>query len=208
MSTRNASGNVLVYILLFTGLLAALTFAITKTGRDSAGVIREKKLIDASLLVQYATGISTAMGQMMANGTDPESIDFVDPADGSFNTPPLTAKIFHPQGGGVGYEENAGSLAAFVYSKNAEIEDVGLAGAPEFLFVAGVDSEACKMLNLHHTGSSSIPSMSSSEFNDLLAGNAATIDAAACASCVGQKFLCVQKSGGSTMLYYHVLLEQ
>lgn len=208
MMAKNSSGNVLIYILLFTGLLAALTFAITKTGRDSSGVVREKKLIDATLVVQYASSLSAAVGQMMSRGIDPEDIDFVGPGDGAFDTPPNDAKIFHSGGGAVGYEENAAGMADFVYSKNTEIEDIGLSGAPEFLFVAQIDVETCKMLNLHHTGTDAISSISSGNFDDLLDGTAVTLDAAACAACAGKKFLCVKDTGSGRWLYYHVLLDQ
>lgn len=203
------AGNVLAYILLFTGLLVALTYAVTKTGRDTAGVVREKQLIDASLLVQYGTSMADAIRQMMVRGIDPVAISFIDPGDGAFNTPPDTAKVFHPGGGNVGYETNVDGLAAFVYSANSEIENVGIAGAKDILFVAEVKAtDTCKMINQRHTGSDTIPTLSNAVFNALLAGTATTVNAAACASCVGRKFLCVKNATNGRILYYHVLLDQ
>lgn len=99
----NQRGNILFLILLAVVLFAALSYAVTSStqggGADASSEIAE---LEAARQADYITLIqNTALRLEMVQGCS--SIDYTPPED---QTPgDKSCHMFHPDGGGVGYQE-------------------------------------------------------------------------------------------------------
>jgi hypothetical protein len=102
---QNDHGNVLFLILIAVALFAALSYAITQSNpTEGASAGREANLVAGAAVIQYSADIATAITRMILGGVSADDLDMVSPGEASFNTPPFTAKVFHPNGGGVVYQ--------------------------------------------------------------------------------------------------------
>jgi len=112
----NQKGNALFLILIAVALFAALSYAVTQSGRSGGGVDKEQAIIGASQLTQYASQISQSIQRLKLLGgcTDNEismwhdsngdSIE--DTNDDYYNaTSPIdhSCHVFHTDGGAVPY---------------------------------------------------------------------------------------------------------
>ena len=105
-------GNALFLILIAVALFAALSYAITQSGRGGGGIDRETASLQASEIVQYASQIRTSIMRMkLINGCSDTNISFESPETGTLlqNTidpaPDDSCHVFRPDGGGVIYKE-------------------------------------------------------------------------------------------------------
>jgi len=105
VESSKTSGNVLFLILIAVALFAALSYAVTSSSRGgSNNGSTEKEQLQASNILNYQASIKVAIDRMVISGTPVENIDFSRPEDAGFDTAPYTNKLFHPQGGGVAYQ--------------------------------------------------------------------------------------------------------
>ena len=86
-------GNALFLILIAVALFAALSYAVTQSGRGSGSIDREQGLINAAQLTQYPSAIRTAATRLILTGTAATAVDFDATSGGD--------AIFSPTGGGV-----------------------------------------------------------------------------------------------------------
>lgn len=112
---RHEHGNALFLILIAVALFAALSYAVTRSGRDTGNINKETNLIDGAQRIQYAASIEQAVNHLKVIGNcSDEQIDFsgnngtsasingtpytytnaASPADGSCN-------VFSANGGNV-----------------------------------------------------------------------------------------------------------
>lgn len=96
---RAAHGNALFIILIAVALFAALSYAVTQSGRGGGSVNKEQIVIKAANMVQYATNLRTAVQRMVLNGTTAANLDLWTTA---VYTPCTTGAdcIFAAAGGG------------------------------------------------------------------------------------------------------------
>lgn len=105
---NSQSGNVLFYILIAVSLLAALSYAVSQSGRGSiAAVSDEKARLLATEIIEYANAISNATAQLRLRGCTKAQISFENHVTGNANAsapPDKTCHIFELAGGGVTYK--------------------------------------------------------------------------------------------------------
>lgn len=76
MITDNNKGNALFLILIAVALFAALSYAVTQSGRGGGGISRETQMINAAQMVQYVGGLrTTAQRMMITGGTTAATLD-------------------------------------------------------------------------------------------------------------------------------------
>jgi hypothetical protein len=74
---RSQSGNVLFYILIAVGLLAALSYAVSQGNRGGATQISDERAgLYAGEIIEYANILSAAVAQLRLRGVDTASLCF------------------------------------------------------------------------------------------------------------------------------------
>lgn len=100
-------GNALFLILIAVALFAALSYAVTQSGRGGASADKERAVLMAAKIVQYASQVRTAVQRMTLTGTAIADLKFCTTGVTDCN---ITAGnlcttgtdcVFAPEGGGV-----------------------------------------------------------------------------------------------------------
>lgn len=101
--TNSQSGNVLFLILIAVALFAALSYAVTSTGRTNDGGLQtEKQKISKAELDSYTASLNQGkMRLRLINRCS--TIDYTRPEDWAPGD--KTCHMFHPEGGGVVYRD-------------------------------------------------------------------------------------------------------
>lgn len=100
---RQEKGNALFLILIAVALFAALSYAVTQSGRGAGTIDREQNLIEAAKVIQYAGVLRSATTRMLLTGTTVDTFQF-GTNDVSGDVIPCTSGadcLFAPEGGGV-----------------------------------------------------------------------------------------------------------
>ncbi|MCK5555152.1 MAG: hypothetical protein KAI76_02850 [Alphaproteobacteria bacterium] len=92
---RGERGNALFLILIAVALFAALSYAITQSGRGGGTVDKEQALITAASICEYPATLRTAVTRMLITGTAGTGASGID-VDGTT----LTNELFSATGGG------------------------------------------------------------------------------------------------------------
>ena len=217
---REERGNALFLILIAVALFAALSYAVTTSGRGSGTIEREQALITASQITQYPAAIRTAVTRMVITGTQVGNIDFdttPDPAD--------VDDVFGTAGGGVVQQDPpanlGGSATDWTYLPAAGAADgwyitgVGTdtqdTGREVIVALDGIGVSVCGSINrgLGITG------------NILVEATAVNLAAAFTTAGAGdnagsfhsynadpQPFACVRNGAAGNYVYYHAIVEQ
>ena len=160
---RHESGNVLFYVLIAVSLLAALTYAVSQSGRGSVSQIgTEKARLLASGITDYANTIATAFAQIRLRGCTLDKMSFKNPVIAAYDNASAptdeTCDIFELAGGGVTFENPpveaaaSGTPAIHLFTIEAEIEEIGSTcgdeNCTELLIVSGPLLESvCVQIN-------------------------------------------------------------
>ncbi|MCD8562902.1 MAG: hypothetical protein LRY54_02370 [Alphaproteobacteria bacterium] len=102
---HSESGNVLLYILISVVLLAALSYAVTRSISSGGDQMNsERARMAATEILGYANSVANAASQLRLRGCKLAELSF-EGASGTYtnaSTPgDNTCKIFHASGGGV-----------------------------------------------------------------------------------------------------------
>ena len=144
-------GNALFLILIAVALFAALSYAVTNSGRGGGGIDREQSQIEASQILNYASGVRTAVQRMrVARGCSRTELNFENTAmvhpdfwGGSTNTNAPTdgsCDVFGPDGSY--YDENIGAMI----TTDVSVEGVGTASTDLLLYITRADSTEAQAL--------------------------------------------------------------
>jgi hypothetical protein len=223
--TYREQGNALFLILIAVVLFAALAYAITQSNRSGADPSRETNLITSTTVTQYPASLSTAITRMLLRGVSVAQLDFDSPSSGTFNTAPTNLKVFHPNGGGMSFQNvdpntveldsNGAPLGQWAFVRTS-IRDVGLNGSEDGVeddivaVLTDMRKGVCERINEQITGSIDIPDNSSPGVSS---GDLITLVGGPDKLGVnGKPFMCVRYdpggSGNYQYAYYHVLVEQ
>jgi len=91
------NGNALFLILIAVALFAALSYAVTQSGRGSGDVDKERAVIDAAQITQYAAHVHSTVQRMVLTGANSAELLF-----GSMDTG--SNAVFAPEGGGAVFQ--------------------------------------------------------------------------------------------------------
>lgn len=108
MNFKSDQGSVLFYILIAVVLFAALSYAVANMMRGGGGNInKETAALYAAEIMNYSKSLKDALQYVrISNDCDETEISFDNPVLTGYTHTPVTrdeCKIFHPDGGGMGY---------------------------------------------------------------------------------------------------------
>lgn len=211
---RSQSGSVIFILMIGIAIFAALAYAVTASLRTGTGATENTELdkasLDATAVNDFAQSVRTGVQQMKNDGIEDTQIDFMDPADAGYNIAPHEKKIFHPEGGGVGYiavwpsldDPTQSSTTAWHYLSNT-IDGIGSASGAELIMtLMYVPQKTCLQINKALTGTASIPTVVG-VISDMFVTGSVPMTAANCAACEGKTSMCVEKNG--VRAFYYVL---
>ena len=166
---KQQSGNALFLILIAVALFAALSYAITQSGRGGQGIDKEQAGIAAAQLAQYAAQIEQAIMRMqIAYGCSNAEISFYHDSNGNgtietdgsdvyynANSPtPDKCHVFSNEGGSIVYQApddswlDGTNTAAFGYGEifvtgSATIQGLGTTQGDLILFIPYISEAVC-----------------------------------------------------------------
>lgn len=156
-------GNALFLILIAVALFAALSYAITQSGRGGGTISKEQALISSAQITQFPAGIRTVVNRMIITGTAIDDIDFDTAATGAGAVFDSAAGggatyINPPNNIGNAYGGPLGATAStwgFKDIKDATlgyyIKDIGtntdVTGRDAFAYLHGISQAVCEQIN-------------------------------------------------------------
>lgn len=216
---KNEHGNALFLILIAVALFAALSYAVTQSGRGGGGVDREQALISASQITQYAAGLRSTVTRMLITGTGVGDLDF-----GTASA--VEDRVFDTAGGGAIEQDPPPSAQTaatpydyldalattngwYVFNLGSDTEGTG---RDVMIAASNLDDNVCNEIN-RGLGLAVVPVQETVAVNltTPAAGDAAaTVHTATFSSNPGEAFACVDNDPGAgfAFVYYHALVEQ
>lgn len=212
---RYEQGNALFLILIAVALFAALSYAVTQSGRGSGTVNKEQAMIMAAQITQEAASIQVAVTRMILTGTPKDSIEYMPTTFQNLCTAGVNC-LFSPEGGGAKFPSppsgaftqditgttnsralvcapnNFGPGLCLWVAQAKAVDGIGTAAADPFIHYLFLTEEVCRAIN-KGLGISGIPI--EADIVDAL------LDAAP-----GKAAACID-SGNAGYDYYHVLVE-
>lgn len=163
------NGNILFYLLIAITLLAALSIAVSQSGRVSPSQLSEEKAkLYASEIIEYAQAVASAVTQLRLRGVAETSLCFDDdgwPGAVNYNYAACATagnKIFSESGGGVvlkaipseALSSTTNANGYYLISGGNSVKNIGTT-AIELAFLApGLNNDVCLKINqLLHVGS-------------------------------------------------------
>lgn len=190
-------GNALFLILIAVALFAALSYAVTQSGRGGGAIDKETMLIKAAQATQQKAYLRTAVTRMiLTNGTTPSTLDL---HTGDHKTPCSTGAncLFSPTGGGVApptvdpYLVDAstqGSPPLVTYFEGTHsVVGVGTSAPDPIIVFESLKKEACLAIN-RGLGISGIPVEITPHYIDFNFGDSLPGKADACVDVVGSLY--------------------
>lgn len=214
-NSRSQAGNALIYVLIALALIGTLTVLITNQGEyaDSENLSDEEAELHALDLIQYAAAAQNVIDTMSMTGTGFSEFSFINPTSATaFNTAPHIHKVYHPQGGGLNYEDIDSSVNPLFLSNTGWQFSTGTnvgwtpSGVDDILFSAVDIAEiVCGKINEKITGTTTIPVAIDTLANLLFEDATVDLDDTACPNCEGYPTLCFEDSAGDFGFYNVVL---
>ena len=160
-SRKNESGNVMFYILIAIALLAALSFAISQSGRGSVSdVTADRQRLLVAEILDYADTVKKSVQILRLRGVAFSRLDFDVPALAGYDNASCTTDeclIFNVNGGGAVYKQASSSAtvsaADWIFTAANEVEEIGTtagaaSGADLLMVLTPVKREICLALNV------------------------------------------------------------
>lgn len=207
---RKEDGNALFLILIAVALFAALSYAVTQSGRGSGDTNKEQAMIMAAQITQEAAVYQSAVTRMLLTGTNRTEIRFENagtsflctagaecfwapegggmtipnPPPGAFTAPPNP--VFETFNGSVCHEPDAAVCTGFGIS--LAVAGLGTSAKDTFIKYSPLTESVCRAIN-KGLGISGIPGQNL--FTPTIA--------------IGKPAACIQIN--ANYHYYHVLIE-
>ncbi len=212
---KDQRGNALFLILIAVALFAALSYAVTQSGRGGGSIAREQALIAASQITQYPATMRTAITRMMITGSTASDVAF------DTSSPSGADEVFATDGGGVVEQTPPSSSGATAWgykdlnhaSNGYYIDGVGtdtdVSGRDAIAYLDDVTLAVCNAVNtglgISTLGVNTAAVDYTTNTNTGAATKTTTNDFDGSS---GEAFACVQNAAGGNYVYYHALIEQ
>ena len=157
------SGNALFLILIAVALFAALSYAVTQSGRGGGSIDREQRQLNVSVFLNYIAEIERGVQRLSLLGSGASNIEFYTaPIDTTiFNVPCSSGPdcIFASEGGGVNWGGRVSDFNIpvtdvppydtdqFLFTTNGSVQGVGTSAPEIMLLIFDVDTEYCADIN-------------------------------------------------------------
>jgi len=127
---NNESGNVLFYILIAVVLIAALSYAVTRSNQGGGGAVSEEKAkLAASELIEFGNVVANAVAQLRLRGCPDTQLSFENDQVAGYtngNAPSDdTCHLFKLPGGALNWSDvpaDAAASATAVWTFNGEMD--------------------------------------------------------------------------------------
>ncbi len=216
---KSQDGNAMIYVLIALALFGFLTVTMSRQNQQADGrnLSKESIALYANELIEYNAAAQQAIDMMLASGAEISDLDFVEPSDTDFNTPPHIYKVFHPQGGGLNYVESPssemmsiiGGTGGWEFQNQINVEWTSSPANDIILTAHQIDRSVCEKINEKITGSNNIPALTENLGNIFLTtGSNLNLNTTRCPGCEGISTLCVSNSAVTAFGYYNILAAQ
>ncbi len=210
------SGNAMVYVLIALALFGFLTITLSSQNDQADGqdLDDEQAILYANELMSYVASAQNAVDMMLATGSEIDDLDFVLPSEAAFNTPPHYNKVFHPQGGGLNYEEfkeeisNGTGANKFFIKNTTNVEWTPTSSSDVLLSTIQMNETICRQYNKYITGSNDIPEVTNTLDTWLVDTSTTDFNISDCSECDGYHTLCIKRAGGVSHGIYYVIAAQ
>ncbi len=217
-------GNALFLILIAVALFAALSYAITQSGRGGGNISKEQATISAAQVTEFAAVVRNAVTRMLISGTQVNTIDYDTSASGD-------GAVFAADGGGVTYQSppnNIGNAyggadgtvantwgfkdlkdaAKGYYMKNVGTNN-DVTGREALAYLNDISESVCGQIN-KGLGLDGIGQSAAVDFADGGGLGEATLTAGKnyVDGNGGAPFICMINGNAGAYVYYHALIEQ
>lgn len=219
---KKEEGNALFLILIAVTLFAALSYAVTQSGRGGgSGATDDSNLIISSQVTQYPAALRSGVDRLLIRGWGPSELLFVtDTADGDYSN---EVNLFNPNGlaGVIPQDPPPNAIktpgtTVWFYNTDLGLPNIGDNTTGDIVAVlTDLKQNVCSTVNDQIVGrnffstSDNIPELSST-VADWEAAIASTVIVSAVAADTtkieGKAFLCVENGDGD-YVYYHALVE-
>lgn len=141
------SGNVIIYVLIAVGLLAALAYVVANNSRGSGYASKEQVSLSATEVLEFTNNLSNAVAQLRLRGCQESEVSFdnsVDAAiyDNVFAPVDGSCDVFGVNGGGLQYNQTL----SFFLTGEYVISNVGSSN-PDLIVDVDVSKDVCQALN-------------------------------------------------------------
>lgn len=138
-------GNALFLILIAVALFAALSYAVTQSGRGGGTIDKEQSMLNSAQIVQHTGSIRNAVMRMTLTGTDVASLRF----NSGVNTPCSAGEncVFAPEGGGVVWKDSAAEGIWQLSTVNFKVDGVGTATNDYLMQIPSLSQNTCEAIN-------------------------------------------------------------
>jgi hypothetical protein len=219
--SKHSSGSAMLMIMIAVVLMAALTYAVTRSQQGAPTLSRENVSLAVDQVEGFGLNLKRAAENMTRAGNSETAISFASADLTGYGTPdtaPAT-EVFNIQGGGVAYMSvpaNISDGSQWEFSGSTAAPQIGDDGVPDLMMILPNVSESfCRAYNekAGYAADASIPTDSAACLYDTSArftgtfaadGDINTMDAASFRK--PAPFACV--ACGSAYHAYYVLLER
>jgi len=216
MQNTAQQGNAMIYILIALALFGFLTMTMTRQANQSDGqdLNDEQIALYADSIMGYTSAVQLAIDMMIDTGSTVGDLDFVIPSDAAFDTPPHIHKVFHPQGGGVNYQENfnesiqTDATSAWDVNNVINVEWTKTTASDAILTAYFISRPICEHLNKLITEETTIPVTANAHADYFLSTGTTNFNTTECADCEGYPSLCVENNTNDNYSFYSIIAAQ
>lgn len=151
--SKRQSGNVIFLLIIAIVLIAALTYAITKSDTGVTNLTREKATIAAAQVSSFNMGLKRATENMTRQGMSESTISFASRNLTGYGTPDTSPsnEVFNIRGGGAGFlpvPANVNNGAQWEFSSFTAAPGVGDDATPDLMVILpNVQESFCRAYN-------------------------------------------------------------